>query len=265
MAITLSCKPTSPLWSPGNPIGAGLVWCGIFDAPGASQRNLVTPGVSNISVVAGTIGTGAAGRELQLNGTNEYARAALAPAMQVQAPFTVASLCAAGSGIGNFRYTISCSQPGQNANWVLGTGAAAQPRALIRRSDGGYAFAVASGYTWDRNYHLLAMTYAGGAITLYVDGIVLATAATDGTLSSYNTSGPIIIGAVEDSTSTGTNYWPGSITAAYIWSRALSSRDMLRLTADPFAPVRPRPRPWLAAGIPTSAAPYHHFRRRRVS
>jgi len=246
MPVTARPQPRTALWSPGNSLGQGLRWCVNFDAPGATHRNYVAPGVSDTTVVSGTVGTGELGREVLLNGTTDYARAPLTAAQQLSAPLSWAVLSRTNGSPGTFRYALKCPLPSQNHVWGIGTNGAGQPWAFIRQSGGGYVLAQATTYTWDTRYHLFAATYnAAGALTLYADGIPIASASGDGTLYSYATAGPILLGAVDDSTSTGAFYWAGSLTAAYLWSRALSSQEQLLLSADPFAPIRRRPRVWL--------------------
>ena len=266
MAITARTKPSSPLWSPGNPLGAGLTWGTLIDGPGSKHRNYVAPGVSDVSVVAGAMGTGELGRELQLSGSAQYARAPLSPALKLAAPASWAVLARSNGSPGSFKYPLAIAIPGSEVIYgIAARPASPLPAAFVRLADGAYLIAQSASYTWDARYHLYAATYtADGTLTLYVDGLPRATATGDGTVYSYATATALCIGAAED-TLGGTYYWPGAIAAAYTWSRPLSSRDQLRLAVDPFSPFRRRPRPWLAAGIPTAAAPYHHFRRRRVS
>jgi len=250
MAQASRFKPATPLWSPGNPLGAGLVWGTMLDAPGKSQRNYVVPGVSDVTVAAGTMGTGLFGRQLQLNGTNQYATAPLSAALQVVAPCSWAALASTNGSPGTYKYLLKCSLPSQNHVWGIGTDGASKPWAFARQSGGSYLLVPATSYTWDTHYHLYAATYtSAGTLTFYVDGIPLATGSGDGTLYSYSTAGPIVLGAVDDSGATDSFHWPGNIAAAYVWSRALSARDQLRLAQDPFAPFRRRPRAWIAVGV----------------
>mgnify|MGYP001176916635 FL=1 len=246
MAQESRLKPATPLWSPGNPLGAGMTWGTIFDAPGASQHNYVAPGVSDVSVVAGTMGTGVFGRELQTNGTNQYARVVGSPAIQISAPFTVAILLRTTPSVGKYKYPLALNDASDALTYAFSTGATAKPRALVKQSNGSIVTAEPASYTWDSNYHLLAMTYTpSGALTLYIDGIVTATATGNGTIRAYSSSYVLCLGSGVDSTTAGDYYWPGAIAASYVWSRALSSRDQLRLAQDPFSPFRRRPCAWL--------------------
>ncbi len=46
--------------------------------------------------------------------------------------------------------------------------------------------------------------------------------------------------------------WSGTVSAAYVWGRALSDKEIVALATDPFAPVRPiNTRAWLPALFPT--------------
>jgi hypothetical protein len=266
----LIAKPATPQWQPSHRLGAGLAFACIFTSSGATHRNIAGRGVSDVTLINATMTNGAYGPTAQF-GTGTYARAARSPATQPTGGYTVAALVRSnGTPSGGLPIVACASWGAVDATWYLGV-SSGLPRFARRTAGGSYDAASAGSYTWGTDYHLFAGTIvptsntaSTGAIYLHADGARIAIGSFAAGASSY-TADPLLIGSLYDSTSNSATAWPGDIAAVYIWRRSLSDAEHAALAADPFAPVRPRPRAWITSGTTAAAGPYHHFRRRRVS
>jgi hypothetical protein len=97
---------------------------------------------------------------------------------------------------------------------------------------------------WDGNWHLLAGTYDGIYVRVYVDGVQR------GVARSRTPAGPLAYTAPERDFGIGQNpnkacgpgsVFPGAIDEVEVYSRALSASELRAMVADPVAPQPPPP------------------------
>jgi len=266
----LVAKPASPQWQPSHRLGSGLSFACAFTSSGATHRNIAGRGVSDVTLINATMTGGAYGPAAQF-GSGTYAKASRSSSTQPTGGYTVAVLCRSnGTPSGNLPILACASIATVDATWYLGV-SGGNPRFARRNISNSYDVAAAGSYTWGSDYHLIAGTTVpannadtSGSLLLHANGRRIATGTYAAAQAAY-TADPLLIGSLYDSTSNSITAWPGDIAAVYIWRRPLSDAEHAALAADPFAPVRPRPRAWITSGTTAAAGPYHHFRRRRVS
>ena len=246
-APALRSKPPTAQWTPGNRLGAGLTFACIFTTNGSTHRNIAARGVSDVTLVGGTMIGGAYGPTVQL-GTGTYAKAPRSSATQPTGGYTVAALVrSSGTPAGALPIMACASVAPVDAVWYLGV-SGGLPRFARRGVAVGYQTAAAGSYTWGSDYHLFAGTVLPSnptdtAGSLRVPCGYCGVWAGTYTAAQYAyTADPLLIGSLYDSTTNAATSWPGDIAAVYIWRRPLTDAEHAALAADPFLPVRTRPR-----------------------
>lgn len=133
-------------------------------------------------------------------------------------------------GVGSLQ-TIAGMAP-NNSDWSYVIGLSGGGQAIILTKAGGNQVAKAGGTTLSANtwYHI-AMTYDGSTMTVYLNGVSDGTIAQSGTLFSNSPTGRFIIGASNDGTVD--SLLNGQIDDVRVWSRSLSSSEILSLKTTP--------------------------------
>ena len=126
---------------------------------------------------------------------------------------------------------------------------------------------------WDNAWHMVAGTFDGAAVRLYLDGLLVGSAPASGAIGYGLTSNAFVIGNSTPSGCSENTSFSGDVDEVMVFDRALSTAQVAALPAVPTPPAEPtpvsqrRPRlrsprsPWPTATATASRTPRTRFRR----
>lgn len=252
MATYRAKPPKGALLNRADPLAKGLAGAWLFsEGAGLSVRD--SAGSNHGTLTNGpTWGSGPYGKLLTFDASNDYisipARTELLPTtavtfaaiVRLNAAVDFRCIAAAMTSYGNYGWNFMVSSTGF-LRWEVDT-------------TGGIV--TLNGTTSIVGSHaLVAGTYDGANTRVYRDGKQENSSALTGTID-YGSPPTFVIGVRFPSEAL--YYWNGTQTAAWLWNRALTARDMRDLAADPFRMFRRR------QVLAPAAAPAGGNRRRRI-
>ena len=135
---------------------------------------------------------------------------------------TVEAWCKSDVTDNNYRRIISKDQVGVQGAWILYV---YNSDLYWQTHDGSWNYATYGSYSEDTNWHHIVGTLRNGTITLYLDGVSVASGAGVGALDDADNE-EIVIGADSD-TASPEHEWNGQIANVKIYNRGLSPTEVL--------------------------------------
>jgi hypothetical protein len=223
--VTLKTAGSQTITATGTAIPAGLVsWW-----PGEGNAN-DSAGANNGTLVGGvTFASGEVGQAFNLNGVDGYVNFGSAPAFNVQ-DFTLDAWVSVdpAQNTGERRVlsrddVVEAGGARQMYALKTSSNAGGQGQARIEILKDGIFTAVTAPSPLTAGFHHLAATRAGSTLSLYVDGVLVASATTTitGVLSPIS---PLVLGQV--SPAYNGEFFQGLIDEADLCSRALSPAEI---------------------------------------
>ena len=106
---------------------------------------------------------------------------------------------------------------------------------------------------WDNAWHMVAGTFDGTAVRLYLDGLLVGSAPASGAIGYGLTSNAFVIGNATPSGCSQNTSFSGDLDEVMVFDRALSAAQVAALPAVPTPP--PEPTPVRALQTPTPELP----------
>lgn len=198
------------------------------DGAGTVTDSTVNANVGTL-VAGATYGTGAPGlgSGLVLNGTTQYVTVADANSLDLTTAYTLAAWVKPTTASGNHTVMVK----GAYLYYLYATDTFCATAGVSAGHSAGSDACYATGLTANTWTHV-AVTFAGTTLTLYVNGVSVATATTSG--PAVAGTGSLDLGHSPDG-----HFFSGTMDEVRIYSRELTSTDMTALVAftDPVSTV----------------------------
>ena len=188
-------------------------------------------GRGNAGTLSGAtwVTTGKFGKALSFNGTSSLLTVASAASLDLAAGLTLEAWVRPASNSGNRAVLVKERSTGLAYALYARSASASRPNGTVRIASTNRTVTGTSALTLNAWSHL-ALTYNGATLALYVNGVLVATQARTGAVTT--STNPLRIGG----STVASEYFSGLIDEVRLYSRALSQAE---IQADEISAVRP--------------------------